>query len=149
MKLNKTILTIAIITSMMLLSISSKESLVQLTYGADYEDDWHHPLIYSEDAWEITQGRKDIVVAVIDSGVDFSHPDIINTRWINTEEIADNLIDDDGNGYVDDVYGWDFVSNDSVPGPEVVVIVLAPAIAQPATSDITPNSFSPLKYTPT
>ncbi|MHA1551789.1 MAG: S8 family serine peptidase [Candidatus Heimdallarchaeaceae archaeon] len=117
MKLNKTMLTIAIITSMMLLSISSKESLVQLTYGADYEDDWHHPLIYSEDAWEITQGRKDIVVAVIDSGVDFSHPDLINTRWINTEEIADNLIDDDGNGYVDDVYGWDFVSNDSTPGP--------------------------------
>lgn len=117
MKLNKSMLTIAIITSMMLLSVSSKERFVNLTYAADYEDDWHHDLIHSEDAWEITQGRKNIVVAVIDSGVDFSHPDLINTMWINTGEIADNSIDDDGNGYVDDVYGWDFVSNDSTPGP--------------------------------
>ncbi len=117
MKLNKTTLTIAIIASMMLLSISSKESSVNLTYAADFENAWHHSLIYSDDAWEITQGRKEIVVAIIDSGVDFSHPDIINSQWINTGEIARNSIDDDENGYVDDVYGWDFVSNDSDPGP--------------------------------
>lgn len=118
MKLNKIALTIAIITSMMLLSIGSNESIVSLTCAADNEDAWHHPLIYSEDAWEITQGRKEIVVAIIDSGVDFSHPDLDdNIEWINTGEIAGNSIDDDGNGYVDDVYGWDFVSNDSTPGP--------------------------------
>ncbi len=117
MKLNKTTLTIAIIASMVLLSISSKERFVNFTYAVDYENDWHHPLIHSEDAWEITQGRKDIIVAVIDSGIDFSHPDLINTQWINTGEIVNNSIDDDGNGYVDDVYGWDFVKNDSTPGP--------------------------------
>ena len=117
MNLNKATLTIVIITSMMLLSVSSEESFVNLTYAADFEDDWHHSLIYSEDAREITQGRKEIVVAIIDSGVDFSHPDLVNTQWINTGEIADNSIDDDGNGYIDDVYGWDFVSNDSTPGP--------------------------------
>ncbi len=117
MKLNKTTLTIAIIASMMLLSISSKESSVNLTYAADFENAWHHSLIYSDDAWEITQGRKEIVVAIIDSGVDFSHPDIINSQWINTGEIARNSIDDDENAYVADVYGWDFVSNDSDPGP--------------------------------
>ncbi len=117
MKINRTTLTIVIIISMMLLSISSKEGFVNLINAADYENDWHHQLIYSDDAWEITQGRKDIVVAIIDSGVDFSHPDLINTQWINTEEIAGNSFDDDDNGYVDDLYGWDFISNDSNPGP--------------------------------
>ncbi|MBY9000157.1 MAG: S8 family serine peptidase [Candidatus Heimdallarchaeota archaeon] len=117
MNLIRTTLTFVIITSMILVSISSKESVVDPTYAADYEGDWHHRLIKSNDAWDITQGRKEIVVAIIDSGVDFSHPDLINTQWINVGEIADNSIDDDGNGYVDDVYGWDFISNDSNPGP--------------------------------
>ncbi|MHA1345879.1 MAG: S8 family serine peptidase [Candidatus Heimdallarchaeaceae archaeon] len=117
MKINKTTLTIVIITSMMILSASSKEGFVNFSNAADFEGTWHHSLIYSNEAWEITQGSKDIVVAIIDSGVDFSHPDIINTQWINTDEIAGNSIDDDVNGYVDDVYGWDFVSNDSTPGP--------------------------------
>lgn len=64
------------------------------------------------DAWRITEGRGDIVVALIDSGMDYSHPDLKDAVWTNTKE-ANGLagVDDDGNGYVDDVHGWDFVLN--------------------------------------
>ncbi len=79
---------------------------------------WHLKRIDVEGAWEITKGSKNIVVAVIDSGIDFSHPDLIGIEWINTGEIANNSIDDDGNGFVDDMNGWDFVSGDNIPGPE-------------------------------
>ena len=60
-------------------------------------------------------GSPDVVVAVIDTGVDYNHLDLRNNIWINTAEIADNGKDDDGNGYIDDVYGWDCVGNDNDP----------------------------------
>lgn len=69
------------------------------------------------EAWDnlkVTQAAKrQVVVAVIDTGVDYQHPDLANRMWINTGEIKDNGIDDDGNGYVDDYYGWDFYNGDS------------------------------------
>ncbi len=72
------------------------------------------------EAWDLfsdaqTEPGRDIVVAVIDTGVNFSHPDISANKWINTSEIPGNGVDDDGNGYIDDINGWDFVSNDNNP----------------------------------
>jgi len=66
-------------------------------------------------AWENTSGANEVVVAVIDSGVDTTHPDLANVIWQNPNEIAGNGIDDDGNGFVDDLNGWDFVYDDNQP----------------------------------
>lgn len=64
------------------------------------------------EASAVTQGDPNLVVAVIDEGVDFSHPDLRERAWVNTGEIPDNSIDDDGNGYTDDVNGFDFFNFD-------------------------------------
>ncbi|MFH1537270.1 MAG: S8 family peptidase [Patescibacteria group bacterium] len=68
-------------------------------------------------AWEEETGSNNIVVAVIDSGVDLDHPDLIDNIWVNNDEVAGNFIDDDGNGYVDDVNGWDFITGNNNPNP--------------------------------
>src|SRR6185436_12530559 len=66
-------------------------------------------------AWDQSTGSQSIVVADIDTGVDRNHPDMAANMWVNTKEIPNNSIDDDGNGYVDDYHGWDFHNNDNDP----------------------------------
>lgn len=73
----------------------------------------------AEAAWELTTGRDDVVVAVIDTGVALAHPDLAGNIWTNPREIPDNGLDDDGNGFVDDVSGWDFYRNTGDPSPEL------------------------------
>lgn len=77
----------------------------------------HHVLMRSQTAWNFGFGLSSIVVAVTDDGVDIDHEDLKNSIWTNKKEIPDNGIDDDENGYIDDVYGWDFSSNDNDPRP--------------------------------
>ncbi len=69
------------------------------------------------EAWEIEKGHPDVVVAIIDQGVQFNHPDLAANMWINSGEIAGNGIDDDGNGYIDDVYGYNFQGSSATINP--------------------------------
>ncbi|EQC43710.1 S8 family peptidase [Bacteriovorax sp. Seq25_V] len=72
--------------------------------------------VNAERAWEIQKGNKDIVVAVIDTGIDYRHPDLQANLWVNeAEKNGEPGVDDDGNGFVDDVYGYDFANNDADP----------------------------------
>jgi len=73
-----------------------------------YEDQWAIPTISAPEAWKIEKGSERVVIAVVDTGVDYEHEDLKSRIWINSGEIENNGIDDDGNGYVDDVRGWDF-----------------------------------------
>ncbi len=68
-------------------------------------------------AWDLEEGSPDITIAVLDDGVQLTHPDLVPNLFSNPEEIPDNGIDDDKNGYVDDVHGWDFANKDNDPNP--------------------------------
>lgn len=68
-------------------------------------------------AWEeykaVCPSPRPVIVAVIDTGVDYRHPDLIDHMWVNPGELAENGVDDDKNGYIDDIHGWDFFHNDA------------------------------------
>jgi len=82
------------------------------SWGQAEFDLWGLKLVGAETAWNSARGAG-TVVAVVDSGLDFSHPDIQENVWTNTDEIAGNGVDDDGNGYVDDSNGWDTANDDN------------------------------------
>ena len=84
------------------------------TWGQGYGDSWGLLDMSAESAWDISQGDA-ILVAVVDTGIDYNHEDIAGNIWSNAAEIPDNGIDDDGNGYVDDVRGYDFAYSDNDP----------------------------------
>jgi subtilisin len=76
-------------------------------------NNWGADLVKAPEAWAHGYTGKGVVVAVVDTGVDYNHEDLKNNIWTNTKEIAGNSIDDDGNGYIDDVYGWNFANNNN------------------------------------
>ncbi len=82
-----------------------------------FDEQYHHPVMDNQKAWQVTMGSPRIIVAVTDDGVDLDHEDLAKNMWKNQREIPNNDIDDDNNGYVDDVEGWDFSSSDNDPRP--------------------------------
>ncbi len=80
-----------------------------------YSSQWNLSIINAENAWDISQGDTNVVIGIVDTGIDWDHPDLAANIWINRGEIPNNGIDDDGNGYIDDVRGWDFGGTNGTP----------------------------------
>lgn len=78
---------------------------------------WNLEAICVQGAWTLTNGSRNITVAVLDSGINFTQTFLLDSHWNNTAEIANNGVDDDGNGFIDDITGWDFVQGDNNPSP--------------------------------
>lgn len=76
---------------------------------------WNLDQINAPEVWARGYTGQNVVVAVVDTGVDYTHPDLDGNIWVNTREIAGNGIDDDRNGFIDDIRGWDFVQRDNTP----------------------------------
>lgn len=91
------------------------------------------------EAWDYMNkhglSKREVIVAVIDTGVDYSHPDLSENMWINKNEIPGDMIDNDNNGYIDDIYGWDFYNNDASVCHYVYNRLLKKYVASSADND--------------
>ncbi|OIP79634.1 MAG: hypothetical protein COV80_02380 [Parcubacteria group bacterium CG11_big_fil_rev_8_21_14_0_20_48_46] len=85
-----------------------------------YAQQWYLEKINAPAAWDVSTGSRDVVVAVLDTGVATDHPDLQRVLWVNQKEILGDGIDNDGNGYRDDANGWDFIDDDASIEPEFV-----------------------------
>src|SRR3989344_3542869 len=84
------------------------------------EQQWYLGKVKAFDAWDQATGNPEVVVAVLDTGVDLDHADIAGNLWTNPGEVALDGIDNDGNGFADDLHGWDFVDRDAIAEPDPV-----------------------------
>lgn len=84
-----------------------------------YSKQWYLEKIKADKAWEKVKESPEIIIAVIDSGIQINHPDLVANIWHNPDEAPDNNIDDDKNGYIDDVSGWNFIENNNNPNPNL------------------------------
>lgn len=90
---------------------SGEPHAVSNDFFSNYQ--WNLEKIGFPQAWGFTKGNSKIIVGVVGTGIDYDHEDLIVNMWVNLDEIPNNGIDDDENGYVDDVNGWDFSSNNN------------------------------------
>ena len=94
----------------------------------EYYLQWHHPIMSMPQTWDYVQGSSEVIVSITDTGVKWNHPDLADNIWINEAElpgitidwvngliIGGDGLDNDGNGKIDDVIGWDFVENNNNP----------------------------------
>ena len=115
-------------------------------------DFWWHDKLQTLKAQKAAGSLKDVIVAIVDTGIDLTHPALKNRLWANTDEIAGNGLDDDRNGFVDDNQGWDFFHNinnaqdDSGHGTHVAGLVGAQELAATKVFGVAPNArLMPIK----
>ena len=124
--------------------------LYRTTDDTFFSEQWGLPDASVPTAWTTTMGKPSIVIAVIDTGVQLDHPDLAPNIWTNAAEMGGvGGTDDDGNGYVDDVHGWDFLDRDADPSPMFdgewdvhgthVAGIIAAAIDGGGTEGVCPN----------
>jgi len=104
------------------MGLTADMASIDVSGNPNYESQKNHGVHKIPDGWDEFKkngkhpgGSPDVIVAVIDTGVDYNHLDLRNNIWVNSAEIPDNGKDDDGNGYIDDINGWDCVGNDKDP----------------------------------
>jgi serine protease len=113
------ILTVMMVNALVL--IAKNEEMGFMPNDPDFSLQWG--LYNSNDgfdieaikAWQIERGSKKVAIVVIDTGIDYTHPDLVNNMWVNPNEIPGNGIDDDGNGYIDDIHGINAITNSGDP----------------------------------
>ena len=103
-----------------LFSLSALPAVAATPNDPLYPRQWYLNQVHAPEAWDVTTGSSDVVVAVLDAGTDLQHPDLQGAGWKNIKEIPGNGIDDDLNGYVDDVHGWNFVTDTGDTRPIVL-----------------------------
>jgi subtilisin family serine protease len=104
----KNIIPSAFLGLMLLSALSSAEEVFD-------SKQWAWEAINVNEAWEITRGSEDVIIAIIDTGIYLDHPKLKGNIWTNPLEVQDNGKDDDGNGYIDDIHGWDCFEGDPFP----------------------------------
>jgi len=150
-------ITLASCSSVKNLAVPTMDTAVSMTAkkGTVNEEQFNHwahadlatdtiPGISLDKAYQFLEGKTGVtvVVAVIDSGIDIEHEDLKDVLWTNPNEIAGNKIDDDKNGYVDDVYGWNFLGGNGVDAPEQLEITRIVAKMNPRFEGKTADNIS-------
>lgn len=105
-----------------IMGVTADTASAEVSGNPDYAAQKHHSTHKIPEGWKHIKdndkhpgGSSDVIIAVIDTGVDYNHLDLRNNIWVNPAEIPDNGIDDDGNGYIDDIYGWNCVGDNNDP----------------------------------
>jgi hypothetical protein len=123
----------------------------------EFANQYAHQLIQMEKAWDISTGSRNVIVALIGTGVDVNHPDLKDNIWVNTDEIPGNNKDDDGNGFIDDVHGWNFETSSGtinpmnehetqVAGVAALLFAHRPSLTHMEAWAILENTTDPLYY---
>ncbi len=116
MKKNKIIIASLILALFFLANFAYAQELTP--NDPYYNKQWYLDKLNMPQVWSQETGKNSVIIAVIDSGVDISHPDLHNNIWVNQKEILGDNIDNDHNGYVDDINGWDFLTDTNDPSPK-------------------------------
>jgi len=111
-------LHLAAVAACLMLFAAAEPVLAAKPLDTLYDNQWYLKRIQAPEAWDLIHDSPDVIIAVIDTGVMITHPDLSANLWYNPGEIPGNKIDDDRNGYIDDVNGWDFVNNLADPTPK-------------------------------
>ncbi|MDO4485526.1 MAG: S8 family peptidase [Bacillota bacterium] len=118
--MNKIVKTLIALGTVLILGINIYSFIDAKAYDPGFKNQWYLDNdetgvdINAKKMWKMLKkktSQEEVVVAVIDTGVYYTYDELVDTQWINSDEVASNGIDDDNNGFIDDIYGWSFVDN--------------------------------------